>query len=398
VILQRYVIDQVVRSFALTVIALTAVIVLFLVMAEATRQGLQPYDVVRVIWYIIPGALIYTVPVALLFAVSVVYGRLASDNEIIAMKAAGLSAWTALRPSLFLGFILSGVMCLCSGQIIPRANFYFKSAIFKNMEDTFYMFLKREHEFNNARWPFFVGVKDVQDRILIDATFKHRKVGALNPNTYDFTVQAKTAVIHFNTERRLVEITLNDADVQGQSQYSHIPHKVFEYDLPKGELWSYEPHIQELTTPEIVKERAANLKKIREERLRQAIAASLWIGSGRINRVDWKHVNEAYMHHARWQRKIEELDTESHTRIAMAAGSFFFVLLGAPVGMLFARRDFLSAFITCFLPIIVIYYPLVLGSVNMGREGVAPPYVVWAGNAVLAILAGFFAIPPVTRH
>ena len=36
----------------------------------------------------------------------------------------------------------------------------------------------------------------------------------------------------------------------------------------------------------------------------------------------------------------------------MAFGSLLFVFLGAPVGILFARRDFLSAFMTCFLPII----------------------------------------------
>ena len=39
-------------------------------------------------------------------------------------------------------------------------------------------------------------------------------------------------------------------------------------------------------------------------------------------------------------------ETEKQMRIALACGSFFFVLLGAPVGILFAKGDFLSAFIT----------------------------------------------------
>ena len=46
---------------------------------------------------------------------------------------------------------------------------------------------------------------------------------------------------------------------------------------------------------------------------------------------------------------------------------------GAPVGILFARRDFLSAFITCFVPIIVLYYPLMLLGVNLGKEDVINP-------------------------
>ena len=74
-------------------------------------------------------------------------------------------------------------------------------------------------------------------------------------------------------------------------------------------------------------------------------------------------------------------------RNALACSVFFFVALGAPVGILFAKRDFLSAFITCFLPIILIYYPLVLAGINMSKEGIILPAVVWSGNIVLAALA-----------
>ena len=42
----------------------------------------------------------YTIPVSLLFSVTVVYGRLAGDNEIIAVKTAGLSVMTVLWPTL----------------------------------------------------------------------------------------------------------------------------------------------------------------------------------------------------------------------------------------------------------------------------------------------------------
>jgi lipopolysaccharide export system permease protein len=85
-------------------------------------------------------------------------------------------------------------------------------------------------------------------------------------------------------------------------------------------------------------------------------------------------------------------------RVALAFGSFFFVLLGAPVGIRFARRDFLSAFISCFVPIILLYYPLLLGAVNMGKQGTIPPLCVWVSNALLAFLAGFVALPPVMKH
>jgi lipopolysaccharide export system permease protein len=82
----------------------------------------------------------------------------------------------------------------------------------------------------------------------------------------------------------------------------------------------------------------------------------------------------------------------------MASGSLLFVVLGAPVGIMFARRDFLSAFITCFLPIITLYYPLMLFGVNQSKEGIWPPVLsLWIGNFILAVMAGF-VLPPILRH
>ena len=82
----------------------------------------------------------------------------------------------------------------------------------------------------------------------------------------------------------------------------------------------------------------------------------------------------------------------------MGIGSLLFVFLGAPVGILFAKRDFLSAFMTCFLPIIGLYYPLMLFGTNLSKEGLlAPHWSLWIGNAILAILAGL-VLPSVVKH
>ena len=93
-ILQRYVIFEVVRAFSLALLTMTAIFVLFMVAAQARDIGLSPQDIVELVPYVIPGTLPYTIPVSLLFAVTVVYGRLAGDNEIIAIKTAGVSVMT----------------------------------------------------------------------------------------------------------------------------------------------------------------------------------------------------------------------------------------------------------------------------------------------------------------
>ncbi len=120
--------------------------------------------------------------------------------------------------------------------------------------------------------------------------------------------------------------------------------------------------------------------------------------SGRIDTIDWGKVDWAFRDYGDWVRRCNEFETERHLRVSMAFGSFLFVLLGAPVGILFAKRDFLSAFMTCFLPIIGIYYPLMLFGTNLSKEGHRAPVVsLWIGNVLLAVLAGL-VLPSVVKH
>ena len=180
-ILQRYVMGEVLRAFAMALLSMTVIFVLFMVMGEAAKFGLSPGDLLTLIPYVVPTTLPYTVPVSILFAATVVYGRLASDNEVIAVKTAGVSAMTILAPSMVLGAVLSATLLYLSSGPIPRATHQAKLVIFKNMEEMFYKVLKVEGEMNNPGWPFMIKVSDVdmETRILFNATFKHRaKKGA----------------------------------------------------------------------------------------------------------------------------------------------------------------------------------------------------------------------------
>ena len=50
------------------------------------------------------------------------------------------------------------------------------------------------------------------------------------------------------------------------------------------------------------------------------------------------------------------------------------------------------------MPIILVYYPLMLFGVNLGKEGIVRPDCVWAGNGVLWPRRRFWALPPVLKH
>ena len=402
-ILQRYVMGEVVRAFALAVLTMTIIFVLFMVITEATKLGLSPRDIMTLVLYVIPGTLPYTVPVSMLFAVTVVFGRLAADNEVIAVKTSGLSAMTILWPAIIMGGTLSALLLFLSHGLIPRANHLAKITIFKNFEDAFYKALKIEREFNNAGWPFLIMVRDVdvESRTMFDAIFKHRANSGPGGDTFDLVVQAKKAVIKFDLDLGEAHIFLEGAEISNGGKSDDvviIDGREIVMKIPDKTNTSAEKRIQEWTTRELSDEQVDYRRKIVRERKRQAIDASLCIGSGRLQWVHWEDVQTSFVDYGYWTRRVSEYETEKQLRSAQAFGSFFFVILGAPVGILFAKRDFLSAFISCFMPIIVLYYPLMLLGVNLGKEDVLNPVIaLWASNVLLGILAGF-TIPPVIRH
>jgi lipopolysaccharide export system permease protein len=399
-ILQRYVMGEVLRAFALALLTVTSIIVLFMVMIEASNFGLAPTEILHLVPYMIPGSLLYTIPVSLLFAVTVVYGRLASDNEIVAVKTAGLSTLFVLRPVIFLGFSLSAMLLYLSYAPIPLANHRAKLIMLADMEDTFYKFLKKERQFDNPNWPFLIMVRDVDGKTMLDATFKHRTSRERgNPKSFDTIIQASKARINFDTANNEARVYLDNAEVSNPTKdVSLINDSILPIQIPADRKLMDEKKVQEQTTPEVIREQAKLRKKMAKERKSQAMAASLGIGMGMMDRVQWNFVQGAFRDYGDWQMQWRSLETEKHQRIAMSCGSLFFVLLGAPVGILFARRDFLSAFISCFVPIIILYYPLILLGTNMGKDNILPPVVaLWLGNIVLALLSGF-VLPSVMKH
>ncbi len=128
-------------------------------------MGLSPREIFTLVPFVVPGSLPYTVPVSLLFAVTVVFGRLAADNEVIAVKTAGFERLDRpLAGDVHRASRLSGFLLYLSQAPIPLANNQAKLVIFKNMEEMFYKFLRKDREFNNPRWPFLIKVKDVEGK------------------------------------------------------------------------------------------------------------------------------------------------------------------------------------------------------------------------------------------
>ncbi len=78
-----------------------------------------------------------------------------------------------------------------------------------------------------------------------------------------------------------------------------------------------------------------------------------------------------------------KLKTEPCRRWSAGFSCLCFVWVGAPLAIWLRNRDFLQSFFLCFAPILLVYYPLLMGSIDAAKNGTVWPVAVWAGNLAL---------------
>src|SRR5688572_29008235 len=101
-ILTRYVLFDVLKVFAITLTGLTLLIFVFLMGKEAVDKGFGLGPLIRLSPYLLPQALQFAVPGTMLLAATNVYGRMASYNEIVAIKSLGISPMVVIWPTIIL--------------------------------------------------------------------------------------------------------------------------------------------------------------------------------------------------------------------------------------------------------------------------------------------------------
>jgi len=83
------------------------------------EYGVGPRQVLYLLGYFLPITLTFVLPMAALFAAALVYGRFASDNELDACKASGISLLTLVNPGLALAVIVAIANLFLSFDVTP---------------------------------------------------------------------------------------------------------------------------------------------------------------------------------------------------------------------------------------------------------------------------------------
>lgn len=65
--------------------------------------------------------------------------------------------------------------------------------------------------------------------------------------------------------------------------------------------------------------------------------------------------------------------------------------------MIAKTSDYWTTFGLCFLPTLIVYYPLFIFGLEQAKDGTVPPYGVWLGNCILAVI-GMILMGRVRRY
>ena len=124
-IISRYVLKEHVGPFVFALSALTSLMLLQYIarrFGDLVGRGLSWQVITEFFVLSIPFTVAMTLPMAVLVAVLYAFSRLASENEITALKAGGVSTRSLMRPALVASVVLAIVMLWFNDQVLSRAN------------------------------------------------------------------------------------------------------------------------------------------------------------------------------------------------------------------------------------------------------------------------------------
>jgi len=133
-ILDRYLVGQVLGTVIWAVSLLTMILVLGNVLRDLlglllSHQVPVSY-IVTFIGYLLPFSLTYSIPWGVLVAVLLVFGRLSSDNELVALRANGIGMPRVCYPVFGLAIVFLGICLWINLYAAPISEVRLRSAAF----------------------------------------------------------------------------------------------------------------------------------------------------------------------------------------------------------------------------------------------------------------------------
>lgn len=213
--LHGYVARQVLATLAMTVAVFTGLFLIVNVLKEILPLLLSPQvpfmNVLQAVAMLLPFGLVFALPMGLLTATLLVFGRLSADQELTAVRAGGVSLLALVTPVLWIGVLASGVSAFATLEVAPRCRVAFKemSYAFGMARPTALLVEQRFTDFpgSSTSWSVYLG------RRTGEAEFANVLLYEMRQEQLTRRIHARRARVTADTVARQIILQLFDAEV-----------------------------------------------------------------------------------------------------------------------------------------------------------------------------------------
>lgn len=159
-VMDRYIAAQLIMPFLFGVGAFSSIGVaigaLFDLVRKVTEAGLPLSLAAKIFLLKLPYFVVLSFPMSVLLATLMVYSRLSSDSELIALRSCGVSIYRLVLPAVVLSVMVTGLTFVFNEEIVPRANYQATVLFEQALNQDKPSFQERNilyQEFNDVRQP-----------------------------------------------------------------------------------------------------------------------------------------------------------------------------------------------------------------------------------------------------
>ncbi len=370
--LHTYLLWQILASLLMTVMVFTLVLLLGNALKEILPllvSGQVSFGTVgTAIGLLIPFVWIFALPMGMLTATLLIFGRFSADQELTAVRASGISLLSITSPILLLSLALCGVSALVNMEIGPRCRVAYTSMIF-NLQAEFSSAQLPEGRFitDFPGYMFYVGKnrKGLLQEVIVFQLKDETNV--------TWSVRAPRGKLELDPSNQRATLRLYDAKIiditegRGGQTSGVLGETTLPLDLKPKARRSTKPQISDMTFEQLWAEL---------NYLERRVSFPLNLKGLTKEQVWNKRVEMAYQR----REMVMPVVFQIHRRVAFSFACFGFTLVGIPLGIRMHRRE-TNIGIAIALLLVAVYYSFILvGSALETKPEYAPHLIVWIPN------------------
>ena len=421
-VLTRYVLKEFIRSFMVSISIIYAILLIQLMIKLLDKflgKGFDSYFLLKLLFYNTAWIIAMAIPMAVLVASILTYGKLSSDNEVVGFKSSGIRMYDIIQPSFFSAVIIACITIYFSCNVLPKMNYQarklnhelsrkrpdveFEENIYSDLIPNHIVKFKERDKKNKSKF-YDIMIHQIYNNrltrsVIADSVIINSNNQDIMFNLFDGAIHERVAIneeyrqINFENyklkvpidktnnrklkyvrgDRELTLKMLNHNIDSLEKKITYLKYKInkrldlFDIDTASVNYSDLMALIDNKNTDSLLKINNKDQEKIYKVKAK----ANKTIISGYLKNIE------------RSANKINRNTVEMHKKFAIPIASIIFLLIGAPLGIKMQRGN-MAVSMSISLMFFILYYILIVGGEQLADKNLFNPILsMWLPNLIV---------------